>query len=131
MAQTYDPAKRAASKQKARERDDRALASGRLSAEELQRRNGFIPSEAARNAVIREWKEFDEQDLADPEPLEVEFERLAFIEDDSAANETLASGRPISIAYPDTPAGYVVEVHPDGREELVRVDREEAARILG
>ena len=59
MDRIFDPAKRARAKQQARKRDDRDLASGRVSAVELQRRNGFIPAEAARSAVIREWKEFD------------------------------------------------------------------------
>jgi hypothetical protein len=71
-----------------------------------------------------------EQGLADPEPLESEFERLIMEDDDTAAREILASGVSIHITYPDTPSGYVVEVHPDGREELVWVDREAAARIL-
>lgn len=59
MDRIFDPAERAREKQQARERDDQDLASGRVSAAEMQRRNGFIPANAARSAVIREWKEFD------------------------------------------------------------------------
>lgn len=70
-------------------------------------------------------------DQYDTGRLEAEFERLAFEDDDTSAREILASGRPIHIARDDTPAGYVIEIHPDGREELVRVDREVAAKILG
>jgi hypothetical protein len=36
------------------------LAAGRISASELQRRNGFIPPQMAQNARILEWKEFGE-----------------------------------------------------------------------
>ena len=67
----------------------------------------------------------------DREDLDAEFERLAFEDDDTAAREILASGHPICIARDDTPAGHVIRVYPDGREELFRVDREAAARILG
>jgi hypothetical protein len=63
--------------------------------------------------------------------LDAEFEREALIDDDSEARRILASGRPIHIARDDTPDGHVVRVHPDGSEEIVRVDWEEAARILG
>lgn len=65
------------------------------------------------------------------EEWEREFEREAMIDDDTAASETLASGSPIHIANEDTPAGHVVCVHPDGREELVEFDWAEAARTLG
>lgn len=54
----FDPSERARDKQASRDRDDRALAAGR-DAGSLQRENGFIPGEAARAAVIREWTEFD------------------------------------------------------------------------
>lgn len=63
--------------------------------------------------------------------LGADFERLAIGDDDSAATAMLASGMPIHIARNDTPPGYVVRIHPDGLEELVRVDREAAAAILG
>lgn len=51
--------------------------------------------------------------------------------DDTAAREILASGMPIHVAKDDTPAGHVIRVHPGGREELILVDRDAAARILG
>lgn len=61
-----------------------------------------------------------------------EFERLIMEDDDGSHTAAiLASGRPIYIAYDHTPAGHVVKVHPDGREELMRVDRAEAAKVLG
>lgn len=65
------------------------------------------------------------------ESLEREFERLTQEDDDSAAREILASGMAVPIVRDDTPAGHVIRVYPDGREELVRVDREAAAKILG
>ena len=63
--------------------------------------------------------------------LEADFDRMAFEDDDTAAREILASGTPIHIARDDTPPVHVIRVYPDGREELVRVDREAAAKILG
>ncbi|WP_454882974.1 hypothetical protein [Sphingomonas oryzagri] len=63
--------------------------------------------------------------------LEADFERMAVEDDDTAARKMLTSGMPIHIARDDTPAGHVIRVYPDGREELVRVDREAAAKILG
>ena len=65
------------------------------------------------------------------ETFEEEFDRLIREDDGSAADEILASGQPISIAREDTPAGHVIRLYPDGREEIARVDREAAARILG
>lgn len=65
------------------------------------------------------------------EEWERHFEREVMIDDETAANETLASGNPIHVADDDTLAGHVVRVHPDGREELVRFDWAEAARTLG
>lgn len=38
----FDPARRALEKQAARERDDRLLAEGKVSASELRRRNGMF-----------------------------------------------------------------------------------------
>lgn len=70
-------------------------------------------------------------DYYDRSTLDAEFERMALEDDSSAADEILASGQPIHIARDDTPAGHVIRVHPDGREQLVRVDREAAAQILG
>lgn len=70
-------------------------------------------------------------DHCDSGRLEADFERMAIEDDDSASREILASGRPIHIARDDTPPGHVLRIHPDGREELVRVDRDAAAEILG
>lgn len=63
--------------------------------------------------------------------FETEFERAIMEDDDSAARAILASGRPIHISRADTPAGHVIRIYPDGREELIRVDLEAAAEILG
>jgi hypothetical protein len=57
--QFFDPAERAREKQAARQQDSDDLISGRVSAQELQRRNGFIPGHVARSAEILEWREFD------------------------------------------------------------------------
>lgn len=65
------------------------------------------------------------------ESLEREFERLTRDDDDSAAREIWAAGMTVPIVRDDTPVGHVIHIHPDGREELVRVDREAAAKILG
>ena len=65
------------------------------------------------------------------ETFEEEFDRLIREDDGSAADEILASGQPISIAREDTPAGHVIRLYPDGHEELVRVDWDELASILG
>jgi hypothetical protein len=67
----------------------------------------------------------------DREDLEVEFDRMAFEGDDSASRAILAAGRPIYIAREDTPPDHVIRVYPDGREEIVLLDREAAAKILG
>jgi len=67
----------------------------------------------------------------DIDAFEAEFEREIAKDDDSAAREILASGRAIHIARDDTPAGHVIRVYPDGREELVAVDRERLANKLG
>lgn len=63
--------------------------------------------------------------------LEAEFERAAALEDESASRDILASGMPIHIASDETPDGCVVRVYPDGREEVVRFDRQAAAKFLG
>lgn len=57
--QIFDPSQRARDKQASRDRDDRELANGSVDARSMRRQNGFIPGEAARAAIIREWKEFD------------------------------------------------------------------------
>lgn len=44
MTEFYDPKKRAAEKQAARDKDDDDLRAGRVSKEELSRRNGFFSS---------------------------------------------------------------------------------------
>lgn len=69
-----------------------------------------------------------DQDRSD---LAADFERLAVEDDGAAAMAMLASGLPIHIVRPDTPSGHVVRIHPGGREEVVRVDREAAAKVLG
>lgn len=55
--------------------------------------------------------------LADP--IARDFEAGALADDDSAARALLAAGRPIHIVRENTPDGYVIRKHPDGREELV------------
>ena len=70
-------------------------------------------------------------DRPDPVGWEADFEREIMADDGSEADAILASGQPIHIAYEDTPDGYVVRVHPDGREELVYVDPEALAKTLG
>lgn len=70
-------------------------------------------------------------DRFDPEAFDAELERELAKDDDSAAREIWASGEPIHIARDETPPGHVICVHPDGREELVRVDRDALAELLG
>lgn len=70
-------------------------------------------------------------DHLDDGGLAAEFDRTAAEDDGGAAAGMLARGRPIHIARDDTPSGHVIRVHPDGGEELVRVDWEAAARVLG
>jgi hypothetical protein len=53
------------------------------------------------------------------DPIARAFEAEALADDDSAARAMLASGRPIHIRRPDTPAGHVIRRWPDGREQLV------------
>lgn len=52
--------------------------------------------------------------------------------DDSAARAHLAAGQPIVYRETDTPAGHVIQQHPNGRRELLRyVDgRETVVREL-
>lgn len=45
-------------------------------------------------------------------------------DDGEAARAHLAAGRAIAYREDDTPAGHVILEHPDGRRELVRVDRD-------
>lgn len=47
------------------------------------------------------------------------------VEDDGeAVREHLAAGRAISYRDPDTPPGHVIRRLPDGRRQLVRIDRD-------
>lgn len=52
MTEFYDPKQRAADKQAAREKDDADLRAGRVSREELSKRNGFFSSLDLVNAKI-------------------------------------------------------------------------------
>lgn len=52
MVESYDPAERKRQKQAQREQDDRDLAKGRISREELARRNGFFSCFDIKNARI-------------------------------------------------------------------------------
>ncbi len=70
-------------------------------------------------------------DRVDISAFEAEFEREIVDDDDSAAREILASGKPIDISREDTPKGFVLRVHPDGREELIKVDWEALGALLG
>lgn len=70
-------------------------------------------------------------DRVDLSAFEREFEEEIAKDDDSAAREIWAAGDPIHISREDTPPGHVVRIHPDGREELVRVDFDELAAVLG
>ena len=70
-------------------------------------------------------------DRVDLSAFEREFEEEIAKDDDSAARAMHAAGRPIHISREDTPPGHVVRIHPDGREELIRVDREALAAKLG
>ena len=45
-------------------------------------------------------------------------------DDGEAVRTHLAAGRAISYRDPDTPPGHVIRRYPDGRRELVRIDRE-------
>ena len=62
--------------------------------------------------------------------FEADFDRAIVEDDDSAASEMLAAGIPIHISREDTPVGHVIRVHPDGREELIIVDRAAAVEML-
>lgn len=53
MSERYDPAERQRQKQAQREQDDRDLAEGRITAEELSRRNGFFSMFDIKKARIR------------------------------------------------------------------------------
>lgn len=51
----FDPIELAREKVASRRQDDDDIASGRASREDVQRRNAFIPAEAARGARIVSW----------------------------------------------------------------------------
>lgn len=70
-------------------------------------------------------------DRVDLSAFEREFEEEIAKDDDSAARKRFAAGKPIHIARDDTPPDHVIRVHPDGREELVRVDLDAMATLLG
>lgn len=57
--QDFSQSDRAKAKQAARDLDERDLAAGRIDAASLQERNGFIPSDIARRAKVRQWNEID------------------------------------------------------------------------
>jgi hypothetical protein len=61
----------------------------------------------------------------------VAFDRQSNKVDAFAATITLAAGAPVHVARSDTPEGCVVRILPNGSEELVRVDLDAAARLLG
>ena len=70
-------------------------------------------------------------DRVDLEAFERDFERAIAEDDDNAARALLAAGQFIYVSHDDTPPGYVVRILPDGGQEPVRVDYEQAAAILG
>ena len=45
-------------------------------------------------------------------------------DDGEAARAHLAAGRAITYLEPNTPPGHVIRRYPDGRRELVRVERD-------
>lgn len=49
----YDPKERALEKQRSRDQDEADLKSGKISREELSKRNGFLSSLDIKNATIR------------------------------------------------------------------------------
>lgn len=53
MVNTYDPRKRAAEKQAQRDQDDKDLREGKVTSEELRKRNGFFSGFDLSKAVIR------------------------------------------------------------------------------
>ena len=53
FSRTFDPAERIRQKQLAREKDEADLKAGRVTKEELQKRNAFIPADWARNAKLK------------------------------------------------------------------------------
>ncbi len=52
--------------------------------------------------------------------FEAEFIAGLESEDDFAARDVLAAGRPIYYVDSETPPGLLIKEHPDGRRQLVR-----------
>ncbi len=59
----YDPKERALEKQRSREQDDADLKSGKITKEELSKRNGFFSSLDIKNAKIVRRKDQDDSFL--------------------------------------------------------------------
>jgi len=57
-----------------------------------------------------------------PQALDEEFKRRARKPSGAAAFAMLARGHAVTYRERDTPAGYVLRRHPDGRIETVKVD---------
>ena len=57
-----------------------------------------------------------------PQALDENFKRRAKKTSGDAARTMLARGRAVSYREKDTPAGYVIRKHPDGRIETVKID---------
>ena len=65
------------------------------------------------------------------EVLEMEIEAELMSDDGSATRAMLTAGRAVHIRRDDTPSGHVIRILPGGSEEIVRVDREALAALLG
>ncbi len=61
----------------------------------------------------------------------VAFDRQSNKVDAFAATITLAAGAPVHVARGDTPVGCVIRILPNGSEEMIHVDLDAAARLLG
>jgi hypothetical protein len=61
--------------------------------------------------------------MSDDERFWNELERDLARDDDSAAGEHLRAGNPVYVQAPQAWAGDVMRLHPDGRREIVRLDR--------
>ncbi|PXA84761.1 hypothetical protein DMC47_39025 [Nostoc sp. 3335mG] len=59
-----------------------------------------------------------------PQALDEEFKRRARKPSAAAASAMLARGRTVAYRNSDTPNGYVIRKHPDGRTETVKIDLE-------
>ncbi len=57
-----------------------------------------------------------------PQALDEEFKRRARKPSGAAASAMLARGHTVAYRDSDTPDGYVIRKHPDGRTETVKVD---------